>query len=48
MADKLKESLYHQDDKPPVLGSWGKIYFVVFGVLIVLIIVFYYFSKAFD
>jgi hypothetical protein len=38
----------HSDDKPPVLGSWGKIYSFVLFVLVSLIILFYYFTKVFE
>ena len=36
------------EEKPPLLGSWKKIYFAVLLNLIVLIILFYLFSKAFQ
>jgi hypothetical protein len=36
------------DDKPPFLGSWNKIYWIVFGELIVLIALFYFFTKVFS
>jgi len=36
------------DDKPPFLGSWNKIYWIVFGELIILIALFYLFTKAFS
>jgi hypothetical protein len=35
------------DEKPPILGSWKKIYFAVLLNLAVLIILFYFFSEAF-
>jgi hypothetical protein len=35
------------DEKPPILGSWKKIYLVVLLNLLVLIILFYSFSEAF-
>jgi len=38
----------HNDEKPPFLGSWNKIYLLVFGELIVLISLFYLFTKAFS
>jgi len=34
------------DDKPPFLGSWNKIYLLVFGELVVLIVLFYLFTKV--
>lgn len=36
------------DDKPPFLGSWNKIYLIVFGELIILIGLFYLFTKVFS
>jgi len=36
------------EDKPPFLGSWNKIYFFVFGELILLIALFYLFTKVFS
>jgi hypothetical protein len=38
----------HIEDKPPFLGSWNKIYAVVLGELIILIVLFYLFTKAFS
>jgi hypothetical protein len=35
------------EEKPPILGSWNKIYLVVLLNLTVLIILFYFFSEAF-
>ncbi|MGD0038709.1 MAG: hypothetical protein ABSC53_15595 [Bacteroidota bacterium] len=35
------------EEKPPILGSWKKIYLVVLLNLLVLIILFYSFSEAF-
>lgn len=36
------------DDKPPFLGSWNKIYALVLGELITLIAIFYFFTKVFS
>ena len=36
------------DDKPPFLGSWNKIYLLVLSELIVIITLFYIFTKAFS
>jgi hypothetical protein len=44
MDDKSKDII---DDKPPFLGSWNKIYLFVFGELVILILLFYLFTKAF-
>jgi hypothetical protein len=45
---KIKKEINHDDDKPPILKSWGKIYSLVLITLIVLIILFHYFTKAFE
>jgi hypothetical protein len=34
--------------KPPFLGSWNKIYWIVFGELVFLIALFYFFTKVFS
>jgi len=36
------------DEKPPVLKSWKQVYTVVFLNLVVLIILFYLFTKIFS
>lgn len=36
------------DEPPPVLGSWRNLYALVLGVLIVLILLFGWFSRAFS
>jgi len=35
-------------NSPPILGSWWKIYTLVFLNLVFLIFLFYFFTKAFD
>jgi hypothetical protein len=45
MNDESKKSI---EDKPPFLGSWNNIYLIVLGELVVLIILFYLFAKAFS
>jgi hypothetical protein len=45
MADKPKDIM---DDRPPFLGSWNKIYLLVFGELVFLVVLFYFFTKAFS
>lgn len=45
MDDKSKEII---DNKPPFLGSWNKIYFFVLGELVILILLFYLFTKVFS
>lgn len=37
-----------EDSPPPILGSWNKIYGIVFFTLITLIFLFYLFTKAFE
>jgi hypothetical protein len=46
--EKIKEEIDHNDDTPPVLGSWGKIYTLVFFNLVILVILFYYFTRIFE
>ena len=45
MKDNFEKNI---EDKPPFLGSWNKIYSLVLGELIVLIVLFYLFTKAFS
>jgi len=43
------DSIENTDDlPPPILGSWNKIYGVVFFTLVIMIILFYLFTKAFE
>ena len=37
-----------RDEKPPILGTWLNIYLLMTGVLLVLGIVFYLFTKHFE
>jgi hypothetical protein len=37
-----------QEEKPPIFGSWNKIYAIVLGNLVLLIILFYLFTKYFS
>jgi len=37
-----------EDPPPPILGSWEKIYGFVFFTLVILIFLFYLFTKAFE
>ncbi|MGD8307465.1 MAG: hypothetical protein PVF17_12485 [Ignavibacteria bacterium] len=32
----------------PLLGSWKKLYFLVFSTLVILIIIFYFFTRTFE
>lgn len=36
------------DEKPPILGEWKNLYSLVAAILIILIILFYIFTKAFE
>lgn len=45
MIDNSKINI---EDKPPFLKSWNKIYLVVFGELVVLILLFYLFTQVFS
>jgi len=47
MMEQLNPDNTINEEKLPILGSWKKIYFVVLLNVIVLIILFYFFSKAF-
>ena len=35
-------------DRPPILGTWKKLYLFVFGQLVVLIMLFYLFTKYYS
>jgi hypothetical protein len=37
-----------EDEPPPLLGSWRRIYIIVLCYLAFLIVLFYFFAKAFD
>ncbi|MEJ2543837.1 MAG: hypothetical protein P8Y99_07195 [Calditrichaceae bacterium] len=37
-----------KEDKPPILKTWKRLYSLVFLNLVVLIILFYLFTKAFE
>jgi hypothetical protein len=45
MIDQKNET---NEEKPPFLGSWNKIYLIVFSELIVLIFLFYLFTRTFS
>jgi len=47
MMEQLNSDNAVNEEKPPILGSWKKIYFAVILNVIVLIILFYFFSEAF-
>jgi len=48
MQSEEKEIISADDSTPPILGSWIKIYSLVFGNLIFLILLFYIFTKVFE
>ena len=37
-----------KEEKPPILKSWKNLYILVIGVLVVLIVLFYFFTKHFE
>jgi hypothetical protein len=37
-----------REEKPPILGTWKNLYALVIGVLIALIVVFYFLTKTFS
>jgi hypothetical protein len=47
MTEQLNSDTVVNEEKPPILGSWKKIYCVVLLNVTVLIILFYFFSEAF-
>jgi len=48
MQSKEKEIIDADESTPPILGSWNKVYALVFGNLIFLILLFYFFTKVFE
>jgi uncharacterized protein YneF (UPF0154 family) len=38
----------NQQEKPPILGTWNNVYFMVIAVLAALITGFYFFTKYFQ
>jgi len=48
MQSKEKKIITADESTPPILGSWNKVYALVFGNLIFLIILFYFFTKVFE
>ena len=47
MTEQSNSEPVINEEKPPILGSWKKIYFAVIINIAVLIILFYFFSEAF-
>ena len=48
MQSRKKERRSGEESAPPILGSWIKVYSLVFGNLIFLILLFYFFTKVFE
>ena len=48
MQSKEEEKISADESTPPILGSWTKVYSLVFGNLIFLVILFYIFTKVFE
>lgn len=51
MNNEIKDEinkLNNLDDNPPLLGSWNKLYSVVFISLVIMILLFYLFTKVFE
>ena len=44
----MEEMQKQVEEKPPLLNSWNKIYSLVLAELILLIVLFYFFSKVFS
>jgi hypothetical protein len=47
-TDQLNSEDGNTNEKPPILGSWENIYFVVLLNLTAIIILLYFFSEAFQ
>lgn len=47
MTEKNKDIIV-QESKPPIFSSWNKLYAFVFGELVLLVVIFYLFTKAFE
>lgn len=48
MENERKENENTDQEKPPILSSWNRLYTVVLLNLALLIVLFYVFTKAFD
>jgi hypothetical protein len=48
MENERIENKDVQEEKPPILSSWRKLYAVVLLNLVLLIVLFYIFTKSFD
>lgn len=48
MQSEERKKKSTDESTPPILGSWTKVYALVFGNLIFLILMFYLFTKVFE
>ena len=48
MANEHIENRETDEEKPPILSSWNRLYMVILLNLALLIALFYLFTKAFD
>ena len=48
MSKPIEEELALLDEAPPILKSWPRFYFVVSANLILLLVLFYTFTEAFE
>ncbi|MCW9065970.1 MAG: hypothetical protein OQJ78_06695 [Ignavibacteriaceae bacterium] len=48
MSKDVDKNSLAEDDIPPIFNSWNKLYGFVFSTLVVLVILFYLFTKAFE
>ncbi len=46
--EKQHEQINNKEGAPPILGTWKRVYALVFFHLIFLIILFYFFTKKFS
>ena len=48
MENDHLEHMDNREEKPPFFSSWTHLYILVFSNLLILIILFYVFTKVFD
>jgi len=48
MQTERENGIVNEESPPPFLKTWNKLYALVFGNLVVLIILFYIFTKVFE
>ncbi|WP_164890990.1 hypothetical protein [Botryobacter ruber] len=46
--NKNNKQLQQQEHRPPILGSWKKLYLLVLGNLAFLVVVFYFLTKYYE